>query len=88
MSENVIDILENVSPETWDEILDNEEKLESWGYPCAIIRWFSGSLRQYRALVDRLMRNHITVHVIDDFGRSKYMVVVRDDGFLELAAFI
>ena len=34
------------------------------------------------------MRNHITVHVIDDFGRSKYMVVVRDDGLSELAAFI
>ena len=88
MWENVIDILEHVSPETWDEILDNEEKLESRGYPCAIIRWFSGRFRQYRALLDRLMRNHITVHVIDDFGRSKYMVVVRDDGLSELAAFI
>ena len=88
MSGNLLDILEHVSPETWDEILDNEEKLESRGYPCIIIRWFRGSLRQYRALLGRLMRNHITVHVIDDLGRSKYMVVVCYDGLSELAAFI
>ena len=37
MSGNLLDILEHVSPETCDEILDKEEKLESMGYPCMTI---------------------------------------------------
>ena len=88
MSKNLLDILEHVSQEIWDEILDKEEKLESMGYPCMAIRWFRGSLRQYTALLGRLLRQHITVHVRDDLGRSQYMVVVRCDGLSELAAFI
>ena len=87
MSGNLLDVLENVSPDIMDEILEFEEHCDSGIHPCMIIKWFLGSIQEYRAFLVKLHREHTTIRVTGNDGESKYMVVIRD-GLWAVAVFI
>ena len=63
MSGNLLDVLENVSPDIMDEILEFEERCDLGIHPCMIIKWFRGSIQEYRAFLVKLHREHTTIRV-------------------------
>ena len=87
MSGNLLDVLENVSPDIMDEILEFEERCDSGIHPCMIIKRFRGSIQEYRAFLVKLHNEHTTIRVTGNDGESKYMVVIRD-GLWAVAVFI
>ena len=40
-------VLENISHELFDELLDLEKRIASSGIPCIILQWFPGNLQEY-----------------------------------------
>ena len=73
MSGNLLDVLENVSPDIMDDILEFEERCDRGIHPCMIIKWFRGSIQEYRAFLVRLHREHTTIPVTGNDGKPEYI---------------
>ena len=71
------EVFADICPELLDEVLELNYKLCSADYTTMLLRWFRGSHLDYRAYIDKLIQNVVTITVRSEDNRLWYMLMVK-----------